>query len=59
MILEEELCGYCGACVSVCPLNLLQLSEFKIHKKDGCSFCQKCVMVCPLGAVKGELNDEI
>ena len=46
-------CCYCGACVSVCPANCIELKETKIiidHEK--CINCQNCVRICPTGAMQ-------
>ncbi|MCK9152169.1 4Fe-4S binding protein [Methanobacterium alcaliphilum] len=48
----ENRCGYCGACVSVCPLNILEHDEWKIILKEGCKQCGNCIEVCPLGAIE-------
>jgi ferredoxin len=52
MIISTEECGYCGACVSVCPHNILELSEMEIIAHEGCEECAFCMVVCPLGAIK-------
>jgi len=44
-------CGYCGACVTVCPNKLLELTEHKLIVHKGCTNCGNCVVVCPLGAI--------
>ncbi|MBP2047011.1 4Fe-4S binding protein [Methanobacterium aggregans] len=44
-------CGLCGACVVVCPSNLLELGENGIAVNGGCAECGNCSEVCPLGAI--------
>jgi ferredoxin len=51
---EVDSCGYCGACVAVCPHKLLELIENEIITGEGCEDCGKCLMVCPLGALSLE-----
>ena len=29
--LKTDSCGYCGACVSVCPENVLSLDEWQLN----------------------------
>jgi ferredoxin len=54
MKFQSEKCGYCGACVSVCPNNSLELTESNIIIEDGkCDDCGICSIVCPLGAFLG------
>ena len=44
-------CGYCGACVSVCPENALELIETWIEVDDSCTTCGICIKICPVGAL--------
>jgi ferredoxin len=50
-----EKCGYCGACVSVCPNNFLELAESGLKVYSGCKDCGTCVVICPLGALVPEV----
>ncbi len=51
MEFDVEKCGYCGACVSVCPTGSLELTENKLIINNGkCEDCRRCSIVCPLGA---------
>ncbi len=45
-------CGYCGACVSVCPIGAIELVETWIEISDDCTECGTCVGVCPIGAIE-------
>ncbi len=54
--IRRDVCGYCGACVSVCPRGALELIDAYLTVdetlcKDKCKICQ---MVCPLGAIVWE-----
>jgi len=50
---DRELCGYCGACVSVCPSKAIELVDLYVRRnKSLCTGCLACVKVCPLGAMK-------
>ncbi|NYB51458.1 MAG: 4Fe-4S binding protein [Methanobacteriaceae archaeon] len=57
MIISKDECGYCGSCVAVCPLGLLELYEMDIIIKEGCEECSFCIYVCPLGAIKEGKNE--
>ncbi len=54
MVVEVSryVCGYCGACVSVCPVDALELVEMWLEINDGCVDCGACVKVCPVGALR-------
>lgn len=55
MKFQSEKCGYCGACVSICPNSSLELTEnVAILNEDKCDDCGRCEIICPLGAFKGE-----
>jgi len=46
-------CGYCGACVGVCPAAALELVETWIEvSSDDCTGCGRCTRICPLGALE-------
>lgn len=53
---NSENCGYCGACVSVCPNYALELTEHEILIDDNCVECGTCNVVCPLGALAMEVE---
>ncbi|MEA2035369.1 MAG: 4Fe-4S binding protein [Euryarchaeota archaeon] len=55
--IRREVCGYCGACVSVCPNGALELIDaFLTVDNDSCTDCGICAKICPLGAL--EIKDE-
>ncbi len=46
-------CGYCGACVGVCPAAALELVETWIEVDENkCTGCGICAKICPLGAIE-------
>jgi len=57
IVIRREICGYCGACVSVCPEAALELVDAYLEiDAEKCKNCKICVRVCPLGAL--EVLDE-
>ncbi len=57
IVIRREICGYCGACVSVCPEAALELVDAYLEiDAEKCKNCSICVRVCPLGAL--EVSDE-
>jgi len=51
--INNDVCGCCGACVSVCPNNALMLIETEIKiDETKCRFeCKICSTLCPLEAI--------
>nr|WP_245326444.1 4Fe-4S binding protein [Methanococcus voltae] len=46
-------CGYCGACVGICPRNAIELIENKIEINDEkCKGCKLCKEICPVNALE-------
>lgn len=46
-------CGYCGACVGVCPKGALELVETWIEVDESvCIVCGICDRICPVGAIE-------
>ena len=56
---KADYCGYCGACVTVCPHEILKLIENGIIIGTGCDDCGNCTIVCPLGAMVREVINEV
>ncbi|WP_316557762.1 4Fe-4S binding protein [Methanimicrococcus hongohii] len=53
VIINRNMCGYCGACVSVCPTLALDLKEVWIDvDEELCHRCSMCQKVCPIGAIE-------
>lgn len=49
---KVDRCGYCGACVGVCPVGAIELVETRLLISDVCSDCGLCLAACPVGALK-------
>jgi len=58
--IDEELCGYCGSCVAVCPENIIVLvdTHLKIDREE-CIECGRCLKGCPVGALSLEKKGRI
>ncbi|MGC9517520.1 MAG: 4Fe-4S binding protein [Methanomicrobiales archaeon] len=54
MQVDREKCGSCGACVSVCPNNVLLILENYLKIEKHCKKCNNCTIVCPLGALSNK-----
>jgi NAD-dependent dihydropyrimidine dehydrogenase PreA subunit len=51
--INHPLCGECGACVAVCPENILHLGTLDlISDDDDCTGCNFCIITCPSDALK-------
>lgn len=53
----ENTCDYCGACIAVCPPNVMSLvyNDLAIDFK-GCTYCSLCIDICPIRALEGKYN---
>ncbi|MDI6718389.1 MAG: 4Fe-4S binding protein [Methanomicrobiales archaeon] len=52
LTIRRDVCGYCGACVSVCPAGALELIDAYLTVDDHCTGCKICTRACPLGALE-------
>jgi len=53
IIFREDMCDYCGTCVSVCPQDAIVLKESEILLvAERCDGCRRCFIVCPVRAVE-------
>lgn len=42
-------CDFCGTCVSVCPVDCIELEEAVIRiDHEICTDCELCIFVCPI-----------
>jgi ferredoxin len=57
--IDRYKCGYCGACVTVCPTDAIDLIGAWIEiREEDCNNCKFCVNICPVGALE-ELKEEV
>lgn len=49
---DDRLCDLCGACVGVCPPDVLVMTERTLKVAAGCIKCGLCLPVCPLQALR-------
>jgi ferredoxin len=48
--IDNEQCDFCGTCVAVCPVDVIELKESTISvNHESCTLCLACVNICPLG----------
>lgn len=65
-IVDEDLCGRCRVCISLCPYDAIKLEDIEqgkaIAKIDpaGCTGCGVCGAACPTGAIlMGQFKDDL
>jgi formate hydrogenlyase subunit 6/NADH:ubiquinone oxidoreductase subunit I len=53
-VLDESRCTSCGACVTVCPTECLEMSGPLpwLPRPGDCIHCNLCALVCPTEAVR-------
>jgi digeranylgeranylglycerophospholipid reductase len=51
---KTDRCGYCGACVGVCPVGAIELAETHLLISEACFDCGLCLAACPVGALQAE-----
>ena len=58
MIVDNDICLHCGACVGVCPTNSIFLfGTSTIAFLASCTECATCSKVCPVGAIDANPED--
>lgn len=52
ILVDFNKCGNCGACVAVCPEDVLHLDQLRLVSKDeNCTGCKFCIITCPADAL--------
>ena len=47
--IKENRCDYCGGCVSVSPVDCIEVREYSINIEHTiCIDCDLCVEICPI-----------
>jgi digeranylgeranylglycerophospholipid reductase len=54
VIVDRQRCGYCGGCVSLCPVEAIALAETRLVLDQTCTDCGLCLGACPVGALSLE-----
>lgn len=49
---DEDKCTSCGTCVSVCPMNNIELKDGKPTWNHDCECCAGCIHWCPCEAIE-------
>ena len=57
VVVDYDLCFFCGACVAVCPPDSIFLDNTHLSiDHDTCTRCERCTHVCPVYALA--MDDE-
>ena len=54
VIVNQEKCIGCGACVSACPFDAIVMQDGKALITEKCTMCGACISVCPVEAIYRE-----
>ena len=47
--IRNNRCDYCGACITVCPADCIEVRENSIQiDYDDCIDCDLCIYICPI-----------
>lgn len=51
-VVDEDRCFGCGACIALCPLDVLTLEQrIAVVDEPMCSHCELCIPSCPVEAL--------
>jgi electron transfer flavoprotein alpha subunit/NAD-dependent dihydropyrimidine dehydrogenase PreA subunit len=58
LLIDEEACTACGACVDECPYGALEMKGDVVTVNEKCTFCGACIDVCPVEALSLEKEEK-
>ena len=51
-VVDEDKCFGCGACIALCPVNVLDLeNRVAVVDESNCTHCEHCIPLCPVHAL--------
>ena len=54
--IKENKCDYCGACITVCPVDCIEVREASIQIEHTiCIDCDLCVYICPIEVLESNV----
>ena len=58
--IRENRCDYCGACVTVCPVDCIEVREAAININHPiCIDCDLCVEICPIEVLESDVQEPV
>ena len=52
----ENRCDYCSACVTICPVDCIEVREASININHPiCIDCDLCVEICPIEVLESDV----
>ena len=58
--IRENRCDYCGACVTVCPVDCIEVRESSININHPiCIDCDLCVEICPIEVLESDVQEPV
>ena len=59
-VVDEDKCFGCGACIALCPVNVLDLeNRVAVVDESNCTHCKYCISSCPVFALEIVLENNL
>ena len=58
--IRDNRCDYCGACITVCPVDCIEVRESSITIEHSvCIDCDLCVYICPIEVLESYATEQV
>ena len=56
--IRDNMCDYCSACITICPVDCIEVREYSIQIDNIlCIDCDLCIDICPIEVLESIVEE--